>query len=96
MVEICRWPKASLSVSVIACMETPSRPAFSRSISICRRGPPSCASEATSNSAGARRSAAVSLPAHSITSSRSVDTSVYWYCARLARVEIWMSCVAWK
>ncbi len=25
-----------------------------------------------------------------------MPTSVYWYCARLTRVEIWMSCVAWK
>ncbi len=25
-----------------------------------------------------------------------MPTSVYWYCARLARVEIWMSWVAWK
>ena len=33
MVEICRWPKASLSVSVTLCMETPSRPASPRSTS---------------------------------------------------------------
>ena len=27
---------------------------------------------------------------------RRCATSVYWYCARLGRVEIWMSCTGWK
>ena len=31
MVEICRWPNASFSVSMMVCIETPSRPATSRS-----------------------------------------------------------------
>ncbi len=78
------------------CMETPSRPACSRSTSTFTRGPPSCASEATSRSAGSPRSLRASLSAHSSTSAASLPTSVYWYCARLERVEIWMSWVAWK
>ena len=41
-------------------------------------------------------SSCVSLAAQSSTSFASVPVSVYWYCARLSRVEIWMSCTGWK
>ena len=96
MVEICRWPNASLSVSLTICIEMPSRPAFSRSTLMNVRRPRACTSEATSRSSGeccscwARRSPQIS------TSLVSVPTSVYWYCARLRRVPIWMSCTGWK
>ena len=68
MVEIWRWPKASLSVSLIACIETPSRPAVSRSTLTSMRSPPSCASEATSSRRGSWRNCRASLSAHSVTS----------------------------
>ena len=37
-----------------------------------------------------------SRPDHRLTSSASLPVSVYWNCARLIRVEIWMSCTGWK
>ena len=83
MVEICRWPKASFSASLIACMETPRRPAVSRSTLTRARRPPSCASDTTSRSTGDLRSFSTSLADHVETSSASLPTSVYWYCARL-------------
>ena len=49
MVEIWRCPNASLNVSMMVCMETPRRPAVSRSTSTCNRKPSFCASEATSS-----------------------------------------------
>ena len=42
------------------------------------------------------RSRSVSRSDHMMTSSALVPTRVYWYCARLARVLIWMSCTGWK
>ena len=96
MVEIWRWPKASLSASLTACMETPSRPAISRSTLTIARRPPSWASLTTSRSTGEPRSLSVSLADQVATSLASLPTSVYWYCARLARVLIWMSCTGWK
>ncbi len=54
---------------LIACMETPSRPAVSRSTCTSTRKPPSCASEATSRSSGAARSSATSVLAQWPTSS---------------------------
>ena len=77
MVEICRWPNASLSVSLITCIEMPSRPAFSRSTLMKARRPPSCASEDTSRSVGFARSASTSWSDHLATSAASVATSVY-------------------
>ena len=63
----------------------------------CSRKPSFCASEATSRSIRRPLAAAcVSLAAQSSTSFASVPVSVYWYCARLSRVEIWMSCTGWK
>ena len=52
MIEICRWPKASYSVSSIICGVMPSREAVSRSITtrVCR--PSFCWSLATSRSCG--------------------------------------------
>ena len=37
-----------------------------------------------------------SRSAHRLTSAALVPVSVYWYCARLMRVAIWMSCTGWK
>ncbi len=37
-----RWPNASLSVSLMTCIEMPRRPAFSRSTLMSARRPPSC------------------------------------------------------
>ena len=77
MVEICRWPKASLSVSMTVCIETPSRPAISRSTCTFRRKPLSCASEATSRRIADERSFCASRAAQSPTSFGSVPVSVY-------------------
>ena len=96
MVEIWRWPKASLSASLTACMEMPSRLAVSRSTLTIARRPPSWASETTSRSTGALRSFSASLVDQVATSLASLPTSVYWYWARLVRVLIWMSCTGWK
>ncbi len=96
MVEIWRWPKASLSASLMACMETPRRPAVSRSTFTITRRPPSWASDTTSRKAGEERSFSVSLADQVATSFSSLPTSVYWYCARLMRVLICTSCTGWK
>src|SRR3569623_2938793 len=79
MVEICRWLKASFSVSLTACSETPSWPARWRSTFSAARKPPSCASEDTSRKIGLRRSSFTSALDHFTTSSRSVPgISVYF------------------
>ena len=96
MVEIWRWPKASPSVSTTVCIDTPSRPAVSRSVSTIMRSPLSCASEATSSSSGEALSRAASRAAQRPTSAASLPVSVYWNWPRLERVEIWMSCTGWK
>ena len=83
-------------MSVTVCMEMPRRLAASRSTSTSMRRPPSCASEATSRSIGFVRRRAANLSDHSMTSFESAAVSVYWYCARLARVLIWISCTVWK
>ena len=80
----------------MACIETPSRPAVSRSTLTKARKPPSCASDTTSRSTGEMRSFSTRRADHSETSSALLLTSVYWYWARLARVLIWMSCTGWK
>ena len=77
MVEIWRWPKASLKVSTMVCMEMPSRPAVSRSTSTFRRKPSFCASEATSCMIADERSFCASFDAQSSTSCTSVPVSVY-------------------
>ncbi len=92
MVEICRWPKASFSVSSIICAVMPSRPALPRSMSTKARRPPSCTSSATWAKSGSRFMRRTSLFAQLVTWSASVPVSVYWYCERLAVVAIWMSC----
>ncbi len=45
---------------------------------------------------GSARSRSASFSDQSVTSAASVPVSVYWYCARLDRVLIWMSCTGWK
>ena len=96
MVEIWRWPKLSYSVSEIACMDTPSRIAASRSTRMKLRRPAFCWSEATLANCGRVRSFASSFGAHSASSAGSVSTSVYWNWVRLIRVPIWISCTGWK
>ena len=97
MVEIWRWPKASLSASLTACMETPRRPAVSRSTSTMRAQ--AAVLRLGDDVAQCRRACAASRRsrgAQVATSAASLPTSVYWYCARLMRVLIWMSCTGWK
>jgi len=76
----------------MACMDTPRRPAISRSTLTKARRPPSWVSETTSRRISVVRSFATSLAAHCATSSVLLPTSVYWNCARLARVLICTSC----
>jgi hypothetical protein len=96
MVEIWRWPKASLRASLTACMETARRPAVSRSTLTKARNPPSWASDTTSRSTGALRSLSTRLADQRETSLVLAPTKVYWNWARLARVEICTSCTGWK
>ena len=77
MVETCRWPKASYSVSSMACVSTFRREACSRSTSTLTCKPPDCWSEATSESAGLLRNTVSSFGAHSDSSSTSASVSVY-------------------
>ena len=93
MVEICRWPKASSSVSSIVCIETPSRIACV-AVDIDSYGAAIVllvAADIAEAAAGVC-SLATSFGTTPSVAAASVSVSVYWYCVRLMPVPIWMSC----
>ena len=88
MVEICRCPNESYSVSWIACIDTPRRIAASRSTLTKVRKPFSCWSDATLRSTGTVASLASNFGAQADSSTASVSISVYWNWVRLIRAPI--------
>ena len=81
MVDTWRWPKASYSAPSMAPMDTPSRAAASRSITMFWRRPPSSTSLPTSRSSGLFFSSVTSRGSHSCSVARSLPCSETWYCA---------------
>ena len=81
MVDTWRWPNASYSAPSMVPIDTPSRDAVARSITMFWRRPPSSTSLPTSCSLGFFFSSATSFGSHSCSSARSLPCRPIWYCA---------------
>ena len=96
IVDTCRCPNASYSVSSTICAVIPSRDAVSRSITNDACSPPTCMSLATSRSSGRVCSFSRSRRAQSVSSDPSAHSRLYWNWVRLTRsstVRSWTGCM---